>query len=584
MNVLGINSGNGAAICLLEHGKILLAIEEERLTRKKNGGGFPTAALQYAYENYPKFFKSLQHIAFCDLEDAAITGDELQQRYHRRFAKRPQPSLRSYAQSIVNKVRKSVPETVKRLVRPAHKRFNSLEALSSALPGLDVSNVKISRLNHHECHAAAAYFGLAKDPSKPYLVFTLDGGGDRECASISIGKNGKLSRIATTESGATIPGVYSLITYFMGFKPHEHEYKIMGLSPYTPSHYGDAVVEKLKKYVEIDPENPLIFKRLTEEKAGNVGWLIEEDFRLTRFDNLAVGLQRYTEELILQWIDGAIKRTGISDILLSGGVFMNIKMNKCISELESVNSVNTFPSCGDETNIFGAAFSVEAQSTAFNTGYLDRFCLGPNPEFDLEEAKQKHSGQFDFLELSDPANTIATLLSEGHVVARCDGPMEFGARALGNRSLLADPTTPRVVERINHLIKQRDFWMPFAPAVLLEDSAKYLYIPATLPDEISPYMMFGFDTKPEVRGDMAAALHRSDQSARAQIVDKQRNSGFHEVISRFKAITGRSVVLNTSFNLHGSPIVMGTMDAIHVMMNSDLEYTVVGKTLISRRT
>ena len=167
-------------------------------------------------------------------------------------------------------------------------------------------------------------------------------------------------------------------------------------------------------------------------------------------------------------------------------------------------------------------------------------------------------------------------------MARCSGPCEVRARALGNRSLLADPTVPTVVERLNFLIKQRDFWMPFAPAVLAEDAEHYLEIPKTVPSSISPHMMFAFDTK-DSRADMAAALHRGDSTARAQIVGKDLYPDFHEIISNFKKPTGRGAVLNTSFNRHGEPIVMGTVDAIEFLLGTDLDYLVVEDWLITKQ-
>lgn len=580
MNILGINTGLGASVCLLQSGRIRIAIEEERLTRTKNGGGFPDLSLKYLQTHYGDVLDNLDIVAICDLEDQVMAMDELLDRYHRRFHPDGQPAWKKVGHKALSA---SIPEPVKRTLRPAPQSIDLVSLVRAGLPEIDLPDSKFRRLLHHDCHAAAAYYGLAPDMDRPYLVMTLDGGGDRECGSISIGCNGRLERVTSIGSAGSVGGLYSAITYLMGFKPHEHEYKIMGLAPYTPEHYGDGVYAVLSDYLQLDDDKGLVFESRIPEKLGNAGLRYAEDLKYARFDNLAVGLQRFTEDMVCQWVRNAIRETGISDVLMSGGVFMNIKMNKKIAEMDEVTSADVFPSCGDETNAFGIAFHVQATEGGGVPPVFDQFCTGPEPIFDLAEAEGEFSDRLSFEKVNDAPATIARLLAEGHVVARCAGAMEFGARALGNRSILADPTVPRVVERINQMIKQRDFWMPFAPAILAEDARDYLEIPASLPADISPYMMFGFETIDAKRPEMTAALHKADQTARAQIVDAKRYPGFHAVISEFKKLTGRSVVLNTSFNLHGSPIVMGTYDAIEVMLRSDLDYLMVEDTLITRR-
>ena len=261
---------------------------------------------------------------------------------------------------------------------------------------------------------------------------------------------------------------------------------------------------------------------------------------------------------------------------------MNVKVNKLISEMPEVKSVNVFPSCGDESNSLGIAFHAFAEMNDHRLPEFDSFTLGPSPLFDFEEAQNRFSDVCSFENLPSPNCTVAELLAQGHIVARCSGPMEVGARALGNRSLLADPSNLNVVERLNFMIKHRDFWMPFAPAVLAEEAERYLVVPSTMPNCVSPYMMFAFETK-ETGIDMLAALHRADRTARAQIVSRQLYPDFHEVISKFQDLTGRGAVLNTSFNRHGEPIVMGTVDAVEILLATDLEYLVVENHLITKR-
>jgi carbamoyltransferase len=575
MNILGINTGLGASVCILQDGKIIFAVEEERLVREKNCGGFPRESLAHALTEFPNCMKNLDGIGICDFEDQVMTMKELLGRYERRFSpKSPAGPFQTLRTAVAN----SLPPSLRKKFGKKTSSVNLVTLTREALPSLKLEDHLFFRLKHQECHAAAAYFGLAES-NKPYLIFTLDGGGDKECGSISIGRDGKIEKLCTIPSAYSIGGLYSAITYLLGFKPHEHEYKIMGLAPYTHGSYGKSVYDKLSQFLKVDG---ITFHSSLDEKLGNAGVLYSEQFKFERFDNMASGLQRFTEDIVSEWVANAIEETGISDILLSGGVFMNVKANKKIAEMSQVSSVGIFPSCGDETNSFGIAFQIQANKGMPKLGMLKSFCLGPSPEFDLVNAKMQYSDRFSFEKIKSPELEVARLLSEGHVVAHCDGPMEFGARSLGNRSIMADPTVPGVVEKINHMIKQRDFWMPFAPALLKEDAHKYLDVPASLPKSISRYMMFGFETKLKNRSEMTASLHRSDHTARAQIVDKDIYPRFHKIISAFKKITGRGVVLNTSFNLHGLPIVMGTIDALHVLENSDLEYLVIGNTMIKK--
>ena len=572
MNILGINTGLGASVCLLSNGRVVFAVEEERLARKKNCGGFPKKALNMASEIFPLEMQNLTAIGICDFEDQAITMEELLQRYEARFQPKPNPLTLQH-------VRATVSDYLRRKERRQKDKPDLISLTRNSLPDVDIDSKIFHRVKHHQCHAAAAYYGLATNKD-PYLIFTLDGGGDRECGSVSVAENGTITQLCSVPSAYSIGGIYSAITYLMGFKPHEHEYKIMGLAPYSQGHHGTGVYEKLAKVLFLDGLN---FRSSHEEKLGNAGMLYANLFKYERFDNMASGLQKFTEDIICQWIQNHIKDTGLSNILLSGGVFMNVKVNQKIANLTEVTSVDCFPSCGDETNAIGIAFQLHAQKSSSPVKNLDGFCLGPYPiseeGFDFDSI----SSEFDIINLRDPEEKAAELLAEGFIIARCTGQMEFGARALGNRSLIADPTVPNVVEKLNNMIKHRDFWMPFAPAIMHEDAQKYLEVPSTLPSHISRYMMFGFNTKEAFRHEMTGALHRADQSARAQIVHRTSYPEFHKILQCFKIRTGRGVLLNTSFNLHGLPIVTEIDDALYVLRNTDLRHLIVGNILISKK-
>ncbi|MDF2669606.1 MAG: putative Carbamoyltransferase, NodU family, partial [Paenibacillus sp.] len=448
-----------------------------------------------------------------------------------------------------------------------------------------LSHVPVVRTHHHLNHAAAAYFGMRNDAVEPHLVITLDSGGDGDCSHVYLAANNELRLIASTPSGNSIGNIYTSVTHFLGMTPHEHEYKVMGLAAYAKKDYVESLVEKFRSYVDVDPDNPLIFRRKTEETTTNIAYRIAQDFKRQRFDNVAGALQAFTEELILKWVKNLIAHTGIRKLVVAGGVFMNIKVNALISKLEEVEYFQVFPSCGDESLPFGALWLNYVGDNPERGGDIrfDSFCLGPDSGFDLESAMHSYEDRLEFSPLDDPDNTTAQLLAEGNIVARCSGRMEFGARGLGNRSLLADPARFGCVQEINAMIKQRDFYMPFAPAVLIEQAEKYIDIPEALSGErISPYMMMSFDST-DKRSDFAAAVHQYDRTARAQIVNKETYPEFHRLLSLFGKITDRPVLLNTSYNLHGFPLVLGANDAMDVMCRSSLKYLVINNVLVTKR-
>jgi carbamoyltransferase len=226
---------------------------------------------------------------------------------------------------------------------------------------------------------------------------------------------------------------------------------------------------------------------------------------------------------------------------------------------------------------------IEHAPDAVGPRALRSYALGPEAGDDLDEARSRYGDRIEVQKLEDPATACAELLAAGEIVARCAGRMEFGARALGNRSILADPSSPKVVPIINRMIKHRDFWMPFAPAILEERAPDYLVLRPTLAgDDPSPFMMHTFETT-DRREEIVAGIHPEDATARAQIVSREAAPDFHGVITAFEKITGRGAVLNTSFNLHGYPIVLGACDAVDVLLRTSLAKLIVDDVLIAKR-
>ena len=282
------------------------------------------------------------------------------------------------------------------------------------------------------------------------------------------------------------------------------------------------------------------------------------------------------------------ERHGGTRLALGGGVFMNVKANMLVAQEDWVEQLFAFPSCGDESNAVGAAYlgyisecerrGLAASPAPFGPAYLGPAVTDGEVEAVIRE-RGLHGrykvGFHDHIE-----ERIAELLVSDGVVARCAGRMEFGARALGNRSILANPSDHRVVGLINRMIKNRDFWMPFAPTVLAERAPDYLVNPKGL---ASPYMMLAMPTRPEARDALAAALHPQDATARPQILEEAWNPEYHAVIREFERRTGVGAVLNTSFNLHGEPIVASAADAVDTFERSGLPHLAAGHFLISKK-
>ncbi len=590
MFTLGINTGLNSSVVLMKDNKVVFGVQEERLSKIKNQPGFPSLALRAALEH--------SGLEVNDVDVYAVGGknskiaqsrqDDLN-KFHNRYNKIKKQWFGDGENVFAEFARKGISKlhTMRKIAKG--ERVRTLEDYLSELGVYDAHR----RYDHHHCHAASAYYGMKrKGDNSKYLVFSMDGGGDGNTSAVFIGENGGLRQIAT--SPAFSPAcIYAHITYIMGFMPHEHEYKLMGLAPYAQPKYAKIAKDVLMQFVGFDPGDPLVFTNgpkypKVRNSQGNAKQeLVHELFKSTlnmRFDTLAAGLQIMAEDVAVRWIKAGVAKTGIRKVLLSGGFFMNVKANKLISELPEIEFVNVFPSCGDETNAFGAAFLAYQESRKNGPDIeFEDYCIGPDASFDIEEARKQYAGKVDFQRFDDINGKIVELLVDRKIVARASGCMEFGARALGNRSILASPDDMRIINKINAAIKKRDFWMPFAPAALEEKLEVVVDVPDSLKKSYSPYMMFTFNVKPEMQDKIIAGVHQADKTARAQTVNPRIYPDFHDIISRFEARTGIPAVLNTSFNLHGFPIVLGACDAIDVYLNSELDVLVVGEWLVTRK-
>ena len=588
MLMLGINEGFDASVVLSRDGTILFAVQEERLTREKGTIGFPTQAVLHCIKQYDLSAYNLHHVCLSNLcSPKSETRNELLLEYARRGRSGRELLHMSDLSGSVVRLAGMLPGFIENRMRgwqATRRGAANNRMITEHLARCGLDGIPVSRFHHHSNHAASAYYGLRKNWHEPHLVFTLDGGGDDACAHVYMAENGALRLLASTPTGHSLGNVYAAVTHMLGMRPHEHEYKVMGLAPYADPEQAGRQAQTFARYLDLDPANLLRFRRTIPERTSAILPRLLQDFRLVRFDLIAAGLQRFTEDLLVRWIAAAMASTGVRKVLGAGGVFMNVKANQHIAELPGLEYFDVFPSCGDETLPFGAVWQCHVRhGGALDDIRFDHLYLGPDAGTDVSEARARYGQMVEFQELDDPELRTAELLAQGRIVARCSGRMEFGARALGNRSILADPSRPSVVQTINRLIKQRDFWMPFAPAVLGERAGQYVHIPLSLPQvRISPHMMHAFHTT-EQRAELAAAVHCADATARAQMVWKELTPSFYRLIEAFGRLTGRWVVLNTSFNLHGFPIVGGACDAIDVFLKSGLDDLVVDRWLIRKR-
>jgi carbamoyltransferase len=559
---LAFHAGHNSSALIGDETGILYAIQEERLNQEKNYWGFPRLALR----------SCLEHVGatVADVKQIAYGGHQVFSRYHSR-----DDVIESYKrqETLRGKLRQRVVVPMVLAVRPDYGQ----RGLKKMLADEGMGSIPLVHYDHHLCHATSAYFGLRKSAERPYLVLSCDGSGDDQCASVSVMGGGKLRMVAQTNWGNSLGAIYSWITYGMGFVPFEHEYKLMGMAPYASPSAARAAAQIFHRYLGLSG-NGLSFRRKTLKRTSDVAGNLFEDLRGERFDHVCAGLQLFTEDILCEWTQHAVRATGVRDVLAAGGVFMNVKANKRISELPEVDSFEAFPSCGDETLPFGAFFlALRDQIGDAQVKGLSHFYLGDAPDEGQSLAAIQKSG-YRHTKPESMAREVAELLASGHPVARCAGPMEFGARALGNRSILADPKDQDVVRVINRMVKKRDFWMPFAPMVLDRRQDDYIKNPKKLS---SPYMMMTFDTRDNFR-DLIAAVHNADLTCRAQILERPMNPAMYDIVEAFEAKTGRGVVLNTSFNLHGFPIVRTAEEALHVFRESGLEHLQIGDRLVHK--
>ena len=585
MIVLGINETHCATAAVLRDGRVVGCASEERFTRLKNDAGYPRLAIDALLEECGLTPADVDVVALAGARAASrewlnrVLHDETYAReYYGVSLPSPWRALGRRARKLGAKLG---------LANPSRGKFgiSQGERLGFVTDHLGIPKDRIVCLDHHTCHAAAAYYGSGF-AGKDALVLTNDNSGDGLCATASTGRGLELTRHEAAPSApGSLGAFYSFVTLGLGMKFGEHEYKVMGMAPYASEKHAQRAEAALRRVFDLEDGRPALFRW---QASGERYPLLLETTLGLRFDAVAGGAQRLLEDIILRWGRLMHQRYGGGRVALGGGVFMNVKANMLIAEESWLGDLFVFPSCGDESNAVGAAYlgyldacaraGVGPAPAAFGPAYLGNRVTDEDAEAVIRARGLEGRYKIAFQDRIE--EKIAELLVSDGVVARCAGRMEFGARALGNRSILANPSDHRVVPLINRMIKNRDFWMPFAPTILAERAADYLVNPKGL---ASPYMMLAMPTRPEAREALVAAVHPQDGTARPQILERTWNPEYHAVIAEFERRTGIGAVLNTSFNLHGEPVVCSAGDAVDTFERSGLPHLAVGHWLISKK-
>ncbi len=444
---------------------------------------------------------------------------------------------------------------------------------------LGVSVDRVRTVTHEDCHTFYSYF--ASPFRGDVLALTSEGIGDYSNGTVSLFNERGRKEIARTGENH-LGHIYQYMTLLLGMKPAQHEYKLMGLAPYANVKELEKSYKVFERILKVDGLN-IVFN----QRPKDLYFHFRDALEGHRFDGIAGAIQKYVEEILCRWVKNCVADTGLARICFSGGVAQNIKACKSMAALAEVVDLYVCPVAGDASLPLGACYLAMWEACMKNGTSVDRIremdniYLGPAfSDAEIEDVLEEEKA-FDRYKIAkdvDPTD-VAKWLAEGKIIARSCGRMEFGLRALGNRSILADPRRYETVRKINDAIKFRDFWMPFTPTILAEREVDYIVNPKGLK---SPFMTMAFDSTELARRELVAAVHPADQTVRPQILEERRNPEYYALVKAFEKLTGVGGVLNTSFNLHGYPIALGPKEALFTLENSDLDGLLLGNYYMER--
>lgn len=578
MNIIGINEAACATACVMTDGNIAACISEERLSRVKNQVGFPAKAVQECLRVAGLTAPDIDLVVLSSTQSPPAIPTA-----HGYYTWATETGQKNWFNALVwmrNRIKfwKSLDYWVTRAFGPLVGAYTRRQRARVAAQVTGVAPQKIAFVDHHLAHAMGAIYGSGW-ADQDLLVLTVDGEGDMISATVGTWQKGGYQRLSASRFTDSVGGYYAAVTGLLGMKRHEHEYKVMGLAPYAGGPEVEPIAGFFAREIDFEPAS-MTFR--TRTHAHRMEERFARFLRRKRFDHIAGAAQLHLERIMCRLVTTAVARTGQHRIVASGGVFMNVKANQVIAKLSGVEKFFVMPSSGDESLAVGACYYGHQQLARTRPASFAVLYWGNRPD-ETEVRKKAEPQGFRVEQPDDMAGRVAELLAAGEIVARCAGRMEFGARALGNRSILADPTAPAVVERINRAIKHRDFWMPFAPVILAEKVRDFIADHA-LTVKVNPaFMMYAFDTTPAGVQNLAGALHPYDKTIRPQVLRREQNPEYYDIIHKFGERTGRFALLNTSFNIHGYPIVCTTEDALQVLRDSGLEHLVLGSYLIHKK-
>jgi carbamoyltransferase len=573
MIVLGIIDSKPSSAAILIDGRIVSAIAEERLCRMKLASGMPRAAIHEVIRQAgitPSDISEVaiaQEISVYEPEPVPWSGwfEEGEKLKTKRF-----DNLSARLAPLVGRFP---------LSWKAHhqfKRFLSRER-NQKIPRLLNTEYGIQKpirfYNHHYAHATTAYYTSSFDSA---LVVTLDGGGDGLSGSVYIGESGNLKRIASVDSYNSIGNFYSYITHLCGFKAENHEGKVTGLAALGRPVYANILGE----FIGFDQDRGQIRYKIPMYHKSALTRLSERlpaDF--DRAD-LAASVQMVLEEIGLSFMRYWLRKTGLRDIAVAGGVFANVKFNQRVHELEEVDRFFVHPAMDDSGLSVGAAMAAFVDQPGIDPRQmirrLDNVYFGP--EFTQDEIFQAiQKAGLEGTRITNIQNKIAELLSKGKVVARFTGKMEYGPRALGNRSILYQTTDPSVNDWLNENLNRTEF-MPFAPATLIEH-ANACYQNLRGAEDPARFMTITFNCTDQMKRQSQGVVH-ADGTARPQLLDPNTAPDFYQITQYYHQHTGIPSLINTSFNMHGEPIVCTPQDALRSFQQGSLDYLAMGDFLI----
>jgi len=590
MNILGISAYyHDSAAALVRDGQIIAAAQEERFTRKKHDSCFPLHAVRYCLAEGGVTGSSLDAVAFYD---KPIT----------KFA-RLMETYFSVAPLGLQSFMSAIPIWLKQKLWIPVEIEKSLEAAGVS------TATKMFFPEHHESHAASAFY---PSPYPSAAILTVDGVGEWATSTIAHGQGNRITILKELRFPHSLGLLYSAFTYFTGFRVNSGEYKLMGLAPYGEPKYAGLIKDKL---VEIFDDGSIRLNleyfgyldglRMTNDRFAALfgGPARRAESEITRREmDIAASIQQVTEEIVLKMARHAGSVTGEKHLCLAGGVALNCVANGRLLREKVFEDIWIQPAAGDAGGALGAALAVWHQvldKPRTADGKRDKMkgaLLGPEFSDDEIEAFLKARGYLARkLGPTEWAPVIAGLINDRKVIGLLQGRMEFGPRALGSRSIIGDARSPEMQSVMNLKIKYRESFRPFAPSCLVERTSDYFGL-----DRPSPYMLLvaqvqkarcksvsGADKVPlrdrvhQVRSDIPAITH-VDYSARVQTVSREDNPRYHDLIEAFDALTGYGVIINTSFNVRGEPIVCTPEDAYRCFMRCEMDYLALGSWLLDK--